>query len=546
MPPERKSDEGDPAHSMSRPRHDRASRPRPTHALLHATVSGETSGTPSGSPASWRLRGAVGVAAVLALVGLGGCTPRSANAEGQATSETSLAEALPTPGSVSTPETEGVNEAAGAATVNQSIDDSRATAIVRATARVAPAVVSVNVIRTQTVRPRSVWESLYMPPGAQRRSASFGSGVIVSEDGIILTNDHVITGASRISVTLADGRDMDAEVVGSDPVADIAVLRVRGEGLPVAPVGSVEGVLIGEWAIAIGNPLGNYVGDSEPTVTAGVVSAVDRNIAPSSDDAGFYFGMIQTDAAINPGNSGGALVNAAGEVIGINASILSRSGGSEGLGFAIPIDRALRIARDFLEHGEVRRAWLGLDVEPVEADEWGRTRGVRVARIADGSPAAGTGLRVGDRLILANDRALTSPLDWEGVLLDLRAGDGLELLVQGRGEPVVLSATAFPSATAARVTLFQGIELISVTPQIQLERGLISEDGALIVSIAPESARTIGIQAGDVIVQMNRTRIRSADDAARFFQSLTGREGRVIVYLERNGQLGTRNLYWRG
>ncbi len=531
MPPERKSDEGDTAHRMTRP---------------------DLAGTPSRSASPmWR---AALTAVVAAVTGVA-CAPDAASDEAREGPGTTLTAGLATPsstrpGRASTASGSGADGAMSGTEAGafgrQSLDDSRATAIVRATARVAPAVVSVNVIRTQTVRPRSMWESLYLPRGAQRQSASFGSGVIVSPEGIILTNDHVISGASRISVTLADGRDMDAEVVGTDPVADIAVLRVRGENLPTAPVGSVDGLMIGEWAIAIGNPLGNYVGDSEPTVTAGVISAVDRNIAPSSDDAGFYFGMIQTDAAINPGNSGGALVNAAGEVIGINASILSRSGGSEGLGFAIPIDRALRITRDFLEVGSVRRAWLGLDVEPVEADEWGRTRGVRVAGIADGSPAANSGLRVGDRLILANDRSLTSPLDWEGVLLDLRAGDALDLVVQGRSEPVSLRATAFPSLTAARVTLFQGIELISVTPQIQLERGLTSTDGALIVDIAAESARDLGIRAGDVIVQMNRTRIRSADDAARFFQSLTGREGRVIVYLERNGQLGTRNLYWRG
>jgi serine protease Do len=209
------------------------------------------------------------------------------------------------------------------------LDDSRRTAIVRATARAAPAVVSVNVLRTQNARPSSSWDRRYLPPGAQQRSAGFGSGVIVSADGIVITNDHVITGASQIQVTLPGGRDVDAELIGTDPVADIAVLRIRVDDLPVAPVGTVEGLMIGEWAIAIGNPLGNYVGDSEPTVTAGVISAVNRNIAPSSDEEGFYFGMIQTDAAINPGNSGGALVNAAGEVIGINASIISRSGGSE-------------------------------------------------------------------------------------------------------------------------------------------------------------------------------------------------------------------------
>jgi serine protease Do len=387
---------------------------------------------------------------------------------------------------------------------------------------------------------------MYLPPGAQQRSAGFGSGVIVSADGIIITNDHVITGASQIRVTLPGGREADAEVVGTDPVADIAVLRISGSDFPVAPVGTVEGLMIGEWAIAIGNPLGNYVGDSEPTVTAGVVSAINRNIAPGSEDEGFYFGMIQTDAAINPGNSGGALVNAAGEVIGINASIISRSGGSEGLGFAIPIDRALQIADDFLRYGEIRRAWVGLDVEPVEADPWGRTRGVRVSRVAPGSPAAAASLNVGDMLLGANGRALTAPLDWEGVLLDLRAGDPLVVEIQGRSRPVELSAVDYPSRTAARVTLFRDIELISVTPQIQLERGIASDDGALITNISEDLSARLGLRIGDVIRQMNRTRIRSADEAAAFFESLTGQQGRVVLTLERGGSYYTTNLYWRG
>jgi serine protease Do len=428
---------------------------------------------------------------------------------------------------------------------SEQLDQSRTTAIVRATARAAPAVVSVNVLRTQRARARSMWESLYLPPGAQRSSAAFGSGVIVRSDGIVLTNDHVITGASQIMVTLPGGRDVEAEVVGTDPVADIAVLRIDAADLSVAPIGTVDGLMIGEWAIAIGNPLGNFVGDSRPTVTAGVVSAIDRNISPSSDEEGFYFGMIQTDAAINPGNSGGALVNAAGEVIGINASIVSRGGGSEGLGFAIPIDRALRIANDLLTHGEVLRAWLGLEVEPVEADAWGRTRGVRVSRVAEGSPAGAVALQPGDMLLAANGRPLTGPLDWEGILLDLRAGDPVAIDVDGRRSPITLEAVPYPSTTAARVTLFRDIQLISVTPQIQLERGLVSADGAFIADISEALASELGLQRGDVILQMNRTRIRSADDAATFFGSLRG-SGRIVLYLERNGGYGQRNLYWRG
>ncbi len=431
----------------------------------------------------------------------------------------------------------------------QVLDASRTTAIVRATSRVAPAVVSVNVLRTRSARPRSLWESMYLPPGAQQRSAGFGSGVIVSSDGIVITNDHVISGASRIQVTLPGGLDADAELIGTDPLADIAVLRINVADAPVAPVGSADGLMIGEWAIAIGNPLGNYVGDSEPTVTAGVISALNRNIAPSSDDEGFYFGMIQTDAAINPGNSGGALVNASGEVIGINASIISRSGGSEGLGFAIPIDRALQIADDFIRYGEVRRAYVGLDVEPVEADEWGRRRGVRVNRVADGSPAAQASLAPGDMLLRANGRALTGPLDWEGVLLDLRAGDPLTIHAMGRSSPISMQAIPFPSATAARVTLFQDIELISVDPQVQVERGLVTEYGALVDDISSEASSRTGLERGDVIVQMNRIRIRSAEDAADFFDALRESRytsGRITVLVERNGDYGTTNLYWRG
>ena len=425
----------------------------------------------------------------------------------------------------------------------QSLDASRSTAIVQASSRVAPAVVSINVLRTQALRARSLWESMFLPPGAQRRSASFGSGVIV-QDGIIVTNHHVIEGADQIRVTLSSGTDVEAELVGTDPLADIAVLRVSERNLPVAPIGSAADLMIGEWAIAIGNPLGNYVGDTRPTVTAGVVSAVDRSITPSGSEDGFYLGMIQTDASINPGNSGGPLVNASGEVIGINASIISRSGGSEGLGFAIPIDRAMRIVDDLLRFGEIRRAWIGVDVEPVEADMWGRTRGVRVSRVAPGSPAELAALEPGDRLLAANRRPLTGPLDWEGVMLDLRAGDRLELVVEGQSRTVALEAVPYPSVTAQRVRVLQDIEAITVTPQVRAERGLASEAGALIVGISNELAAQTGLRPGDVIVGINRTPVRSADELARIFDGLRG-SGRLALTIERNGGYGVRNLVFQ-
>jgi S1-C subfamily serine protease len=170
---------------------------------------------------------------------------------------------------------------------------------------------------------------------------------------------------------------------------------------------------------------------------------------------------------------------------------------------------------------------------------------VRISRIAAGSPADRAALEPGDMLLTANDRALAGPLDWEGLLLDLRSGDRVSLDIDGQTRPVVLEAESYPSATAARVTLFRDIQLITVTPQIQLERDLVSQDGALIADISDELAQELGLRRGDVILQMNRTRIRSADDAAAFFGGLTG-SGRIVIYLERDGGYGTRNLYWRG
>ncbi|HEX9710352.1 MAG TPA: trypsin-like peptidase domain-containing protein, partial [Candidatus Thermoplasmatota archaeon] len=402
--------------------------------------------------------------------------------------------------------------------------------------------VSILTLRTERVRPRTLWEGFFLPPDARQRSSGLGSGFLIDADGTILTNDHVVRGAERIMVTLPDGRDLEAELVGTDEVTDVAVLRVAGENLPAAPIGTSEGLIIGEWAVAIGNPFGNLFSNSEPTVTAGVISAVGRHIVPSSEDRGFYLGMIQTDASINPGNSGGPLVNALGQVIGVNASIFTRSGGSEGLGFAIPIDRALRVADDLVRHGEVRRAWLGLDVEPVEADPWGRTRGVRVSRVVEGSPAARAGIRPGARLLEARGSRLTAPLDFEDVLLDLRAGDEIALSLEGAPRPVTVRAEALPTSRAERVTALQDLDLITLTPQVRAQRGIVSEAGAMIVSISPELEAQLGFREGDVIVRINNVAIQSAEDAARVFRELRGQSGRIRLrfVIERNGDYGVR------
>ncbi len=504
---------------------------------------------PSRPPFPSRYRAALALLpSFLLLGGAGGCGPRgegSRSGDAWAQEAAGVRPAAPAPGAQTGGEASALLPGGDTQDPSgQGVEASRTTAIVRAAERVAPAVVSVNVLRQELIRATSLWEEMFLPPGGSRRSAGYGSGIVFDAGGHILTNDHVVRGAQEIRVTFPDGRDLPARLVGSDGLTDVAVLEVEGDNLPVAPLGSSQGLMIGEWSIAIGNPFAYLLSNSEPSVTAGVISAVGRHIIPSGDGQGFYLGMIQTDASINPGNSGGPLVNALGEVIGVNTSIFSRSGGSEGLGFAIPIDRALRVAADLIQFGEVRRAWTGVEVDAVEADEWGRSRGVRVARAAPGSPAAEVGLSPGDHLLRANGRPLTTPLDFEAVLLDLRAGDPVELEVEGRRRPLRVVAETLPTSRAERVQILENLEVITVTPEVRAERGLRSEAGALVAGIAPELSQSLRLREGDVIFGINNTPIRTAEDAAQAFRAL--RAGmRVRIYFERSGAQGFQEFVVR-
>src|SRR5438445_3144797 len=245
----------------------------------------------------------------------------------------------------------------------QDLAKTRQTAIVTAASRLAPAVVSVNVLRRERQLPQDPFEQFFTPRGAERVVEGYGSGFIISPDGVVITNQHVTQGAEQIVVTTREGQDFPAKMLGEDPLTDIAVLKVDGSNLPTAPIGKSTDLMTGEWVVAIGNPFASLLGNSEPSVTAGVVSAVGRNVVPSEGQAGVYVGMIQTDAAINPGNSGGPLAHALGEVVGVNSNIFTTSGGSVGVGFAIPIERALRVADELRRYGTVRRAWVGLEVD---------------------------------------------------------------------------------------------------------------------------------------------------------------------------------------
>ncbi len=444
----------------------------------------------------------------------------------------------------STPAHAALATEAQVAQANQQISATRRTAIVDAVTRVAPAVVTVQ---TETVErvPADVFEQFFGGRSGQQVQPGLGSGFIIRPDGIIVTNAHVVSGASRISVMLRDGTTYAATLVGADEANDLAVLRISARNLPVATLGTSDQLLIGEWAIAIGNPFGFIIGNSEPSVTAGVVSATGRNLLGRSEGNGAYVGMIQTDASINPGNSGGPLVNAVGEVIGVNTSIYTPSGGSIGLGFAIPINRARRIVDDLLEHGSVRRPWIGEKLRAVASDNPRDvvTSGVVVQSVVPGSPAARAGLQPGDQLVRARGRALRNVFDWEAERLDMRVGEAVPLTVRRGGREVTITVTVadLPEVSAPRVTVLRELELVTLTPAIRAERSLRSGKGALVVRTSERIQNEIGLQEGDLIVQINRTTIEQAADVARAFDFYGGRSALRLVF-ERRGYFYTTDF----
>jgi serine protease Do len=422
-------------------------------------------------------------------------------------------------------------------TTNTAVSASRRTAITEAVARVAPSVVTVQTEVVERV-PADVFEQFFGGRSGQRAAAGLGSGFIVRSDGAVVTNAHVVAGATRISVAMKDGTNYPARLIGIDETNDLAVLKIDARNLPVAPLGSSSNLLIGEWAIAIGNPYGFILANSEPSVTVGVVSGTGRNLAAQSEGAGVYVDMIQTDASINPGNSGGPLVNAAGEVIGVNSSIFSPSGGSVGIGFAIPINRARRVTDDLLAHGVVRHPWIGLQPQLSRTPATGgSSAGVVVASIVPGSPADRAGIRPGDVILRSQNRALHNPYDWYAELLELRVGESDSIVVKrgAREIPISVAVVDLPDVNAPRVTVLREIELITLTTAIRAQYQVQSRQGALVTRASDRVQQQIGLQAGDVIVQINRTPIANAQDVNRILTTF-GR-GLIRMYFERGGQI---------
>jgi serine protease Do len=422
----------------------------------------------------------------------------------------------------------------------QDIDASRRTAITEATARIAPAVVTVQTETVQRV-PTDIFSMFFGGATSQQRVfPGIGSGFIIRENGVVVTNAHVVQNATNISVMMRDGTTHSAKLLGQDETNDLAVLKIEANNLPVAPLGDSDGLMIGEWAIAIGNPFGFVLANSEPSVTAGVISATGRNLLGSSEGSGVYVDMIQTDASINPGNSGGPLVNSNGEVIGVNSSIYTPSQGSVGLGFAIPINRARRVVEDLMEHGEIRRPWIGeLLRAPARASNPRDviTSGVILRAVIPGSPAATAGLRADDQIVRAGTRTVRNAFDWEAARLSFRVGDRVPLVVRRGNREITVTVTVAdrPEVSAPKVTVLQELEVTTLTPTLRAERGILADQGAYVTGVSNRVRDEVGLDEGDVILQINTTVIRTANDVSRAISQAPARAmSRALI--ERRGR----------
>jgi len=369
----------------------------------------------------------------------------------------------------------------------------------------------------------------------ERREQSLGSGVIINPDGYILTNNHVVEGASQVRVSLADKREMKARIIGADPRTDIAVLKVDERNLPVLPVTDSSKVRAGQFVLAVGNPFG--LGQ---TVTMGIVSATGRGNLSIVD----YEDFIQTDAPINPGNSGGALVDIHGALIGINTAILSRSGGNQGIGFAVPINMAREVMERLIKDGKVVRGWLGVAIQPVtpavaRAMGMDKPGGALIGDVTPGSPAEKAGLRRGDIVLALNGEPIHETRELSLKVALLAPGTTVRLRVhRDRREieiPVVLGEqpqerrTFGPAVEPGAARALEGVAVANLTPQIRQQLGLSpGTAGVVVTAVEPGSpAAEAGLRRGDVIQEVNR---RTVTGVAEFEQAIR-QAGRDVVML---------------
>jgi len=363
-------------------------------------------------------------------------------------------------------------------------------------------------------------------PGGRQEVASAGSGVIIdAEQGYILTNHHVVGDADTIQISLIDGKILDAEIVGSDPATDIAVIKVEADGLTDMPIGNSEGARVGDFVIAIGNPFG--LGH---TVTSGIISALGRT-GISRDG---YEDFIQTDASINPGNSGGALVNMNGELIGINSAIISRSGGNVGIGFAVPTEIASSIMRQILDFGEIRRGLLGvgiqtIDAENAEALESNVDKGVLITNIVPKSAAEEAGLEVGDIIVEVNGKSVDDAAELRNTIGLMRSGDEVAIKYvrdsRTRSTDALLGQAQSQQLTGADI--HPGLE-----GAVFAEASTTSDSGIEVAEVAPGSpAAQRGLRPGDIITAVNRNLVRDLQDLVSIAE-----DNRILFLLVQRGE----------
>ena len=356
------------------------------------------------------------------------------------------------------------------------------------------------------------------------RQQGMGSGVVVTKDGYILTNNHVVDGADEVNVTLQDGREFTAKVVGRDPKSDVAVIKIDAKDLPAIVMADSDQVEVGDVVLAIGNPFG--IGQ---TVTTGIVSATGRAGATGLD----YEDFIQTDAAINPGNSGGPLVDAEGRLIGINTAILSRSGGNQGIGFAIPTNLARDVMESLIKDGRVTRGYMGVmiqDVTPALAKEFKlkNSNGALVGEVTPDSPAEKAGLKNGDIIIEFNGKKVTDSRNLKLQVARIHPGQSvpLKVLRDGSNKNLEVAVRELPgtetfarngSPEASDTGTLNGVTVSDLDARARQEFGVPGTvKGAVVTDIAPDSAAAeAGLRPGDIIVEINRQPVKTADEAVQ-------------------------------
>jgi serine protease Do len=443
-----------------------------------------------------------------------------------------------------------------AASLQDEITTSRQSAIVQAAQKAGPAVVSISVIQVRVIREQpfgspfgdeffdEFWGRFFRPREYKQKVYSVGSGFMINSEGYILTNAHVVRGADQLKVSLTTGEEYEGTVVGLDEASDLAVVKIEAKDLPAAVLGNSDDLITGEWAIAIGNPFGYLLDDPNPTVTVGVISAVNRDIKRERGQVQIYRKMIQTDAAINPGNSGGPLVNASGDVIGINTFIFTTSRGSEGIGFAIPINRAKALLSDLIEHGRIIPAWIGVrvqEVNPILAQslDLDRAEGVIVSDVEEKSPAQKAGLKIKDVIVEAEGQKMRNLSDWEDLVYLARAKQTLNVvfLRDGRKINARLVPESLPTHAGESSKTKLGVTVANISSSIAYRLGTTDRRGVVIAGVDKGStAYKAGLEAGDIIRQINDQPVRDIKDYEKLTSRLKNND-RLILLVERDRAL---------